>query len=1037
MKYLKLLFASCLLMYSIGSFAQETTFSGTVMESSKKQPLQGVTVKVEKSKAQVITKADGTFTIKAQPGDVLLFSFIGFFTQRVTVKLGQAVNVSLKSDETELDDVVVAMDLKRKPKELGYSVQKVTGDDIQGTQRENFINALQGRVAGLTTTPTGGQAGASTQIVLRGFNSLALDNQPLFVIDGIVADNQTLNETSNQGVALGLASDRPNRNNDYQNRIADINPNDIESVTILKGPEATALYGSQASSGAIIITTKRAKPTGKLGINYDNSFRTQIINRFPSVSNKFASGSNGVPSNSFSYFGPAYGSDVKDYDNVHSFFQTGFAQTHNLSLEYGKKNYTIRASGSLFDQDAVVPTNTYKKYNARLSGTLNIGKYIKISPSAQYIHSQNDKPLRGAGGYLLNLMIWPKDNDVRNYQTEDGKKILLYSAAPNSEFDNPFFNVHFNRSKDVIDRYILNTGIDITPFSWLTVSGRFGYDTYKQDGYTFYHPLSYLLTSGTGGSLDNYYRKYTGYNHTITATARKTVGDFSLRVMVGNMWQDYKTQQYAVTGNRLKDSVSTDSSNTDPTTRVRLNNTQRSGLPNYVQSRQSAYFGEVAIGYKGLAYLSYTHRFETSSIFPKEFRNYNYPAASLSIIMSDIFPGMKQSNILNYLKLRGSLASTARVSSPYANQSLFGFVTSSGGGFAYGFNNNNFFLQPERQKTYEIGTEMKFLHNKVSLEVSYYNTLVDKQIAENFRASYGTGYVLNTLNVGTTRNQGIELSLDVTPVNTKDFNWNIRFNFNHMWNKVLELPANVPEFYISDTWLYGNARGGLVQGGPTTSITSFGYSRNTNGDILIDPANGLPLTDGTFKVHGDRNPDFTLGTLNSFRYKNWNLSFLWDLKVGGDVFNGTDEYLTTVGKSLRTDDRKTARVVTGVLKDGYENTATPTKNTIVVTPYDAQAFYTTRMPEEAFIEHNVNWLRLRDLTLSYRVATGFTKKLRYVKSLSIFATANDLVLFTNYTGADPAVNGNTAGTRGSGGFGFDYGNIGTPISLNFGLKAGF
>jgi hypothetical protein len=259
-----------------------------------------------------------------------------------------------------------------------------------------------------------------------------------------------------------------------------------------------------------------------------------------------------------------------------------------------------------------------------------------------------------------------------------------------------------------------------------------------------------------------------------------------------------------------------------------------------------------------------------------------------------------------------------------------------------------------------------------------------------------------------------------------------------MWNVVLSLPANVPEFYISDTWIFQNARGGLVKGGPTTSITAFGYARNKNGQILIDPASGLPLNDGQFLVRGDRNPTFTLGSVNSLRYKNWRLSFVWDLKIGGDIFNGTDMYLTSIGRSIRTLDRQTPRVVSGVLKDGKENTDNPTINTIAVIPYYQSAYYSyTNMPEESYIEKDVNVLRLRDITLNYTFSEKYLRKMRHFKSFGVFFTGNDLIMLTNYKGADPTVSGNTAGTRGVGAWGFDYGNVGTPISFNFGLKAGF
>jgi len=529
--------------------------------------------------------------------------------------------------------------------------------------------------------------------------------------------------------------------------------------------------------------------------------------------------------------------------------------------------------------------------------------------------------------------------------------------------------------------------------------------------------------------------------------------------MGGTTWQDNKAEMYSVFGTNFVDSVNSqgemvknnvvitqdqinqwmgDSSATRVGTRLRLNRglLPPGGLYNYYVSRQLAFFGEFAVNYKNVVFLTYSHRFETSSIFPKDYRKYNYPAGSLSIIVSDIFPVLKKNNLINYMKLRSSLASTARSSSPYANQSVFSNITSSGGGFAYGFTNNNQFLEPEIQNTYEIGTETKLFKGKIGFDITYYNTLNKKQIAENFRASYGTGYVLNTINVGSTRNKGLEISLDFNPIVRKNLTWNMRFNFNRMRNEVVSLPANVPEFYISDTWLYGNARGGLVTGGPTTAITSYGYQRNTAGAILINPANGLPVLDLNFRVRGDRNPNYTVGWVNNFKYGNWNLNFVWDLRVGGDIFNATDMYLTLQGVSKRTDDRYTPRIINGVLNDGLQNSATPTPNNIVVIPAYNQGYYTL-LPEEEFIEKDINWFRMRDITLRYTFSQNMIKKMGFLKSLGMFVTANDLILMTNYSGADPSVNGNTAGTRGVGGWGFDFGNVPAPVSVNFGIRAGF
>jgi TonB-linked SusC/RagA family outer membrane protein len=1032
-----------LLMLFLGASvanAQQKQISGKVV-SSDNTPLSNVSVVVKGTRTSTSTDNKGGYAITAGANQTLTFSLVGYDSKDVKVGNSSTVNVKLSAVDNTLEEVVVtAMDIRRNPKELGYSVQKLKGQDLAETQRNDFVSSLQGRVAGLTINPTSGLAGASNQIVLRGFNSLALDNSPLFIIDGIIIDNQSVSENNrNTGFAVKPTSanvSTENRSNDYTNRVADINPNDIETVTVLKGPEATALYGSQASSGAIVITTKKGTSVdGKMKVSYDNSFRTSTYVRYPNLMTDFDTGANGIPSDIFSYFGQKFTSEVPRYGNLRSFFQSSSSATHNISLEYGKKNNSVRLSGSVVDENSPVPNNSYKKYNFKIVTNHKIGKKLEISPSLSVINSSNDKPLRGVSGYLMSLMTWPDDDNAKNWITADGLKKPLFVSNPNGELDNPYFNVNKNRSSDELSRSIATLSVNYNPTNWLSISGRVGYDTYSQNGYTKWDSSSYFLTRAQKGAQENYYRKYYGYNHTVTATAKKSFGKINTRLMIGNMWQDYETQTYAIFGNDIADALRTDSGNTNPITRIRNSNATRFGLPNYNISRQAAYFGEASINYDNKVFFTYSHRFEESSIFPVSSRSYDYPAGSVSMILSDIFPAVKSQ--LNYWKLRGSLASTARSSAPYANQAILNFNTGSGGGYYYDFTNANPYLTPERQKTFEVGSEFKFKGNRLSAEITYYKTENKDLIAENFRASYATGYVLNTLNVGANENTGIEMVLDYQVINKKDFSWNTRFNFNRMRNKVTALPDNVPEFYISDTWIYGNARGGLTRGGPTTTITSYGYARNTAGQILIDPATGIPVLDNNFRVRGDRNPNFTLGWLNNITYKDLRVSFLWDLKVGGDIFNATEMYLTRIGRSQRTADRLTPRVITGILKDGLENTATPTQNSIAIVPYYQQTYYTT-MPEEEFIQKNVNWFRLRDISFNYNIKKFMTEGIaRYAKTISAFLTINDLILITNYKGQDPAVGANSAASRGVSGFGFDYGNMGAPVSFNMGIRTTF
>ena len=1043
--------------------AQERTINGTILSEDNKTPLAGVTIRVKGSRRITQTDANGKFSIKVNPGETLQVSYVGYQTYEVKAGSGDMVGISLKAADNTLGEVIVtAMDQKRNSRELGYSVQTIKGTDIAETQRENFVNSLQGRVAGLTVTPTTGAAGAGTGIVLRGYNSLSGTNQPLFILDGVIVDNSSLNSNSYGGAGVGLASDGANRNIDNTNRIADLNPNDIESLTVLKGPEATALYGSQASNGAIVITTKKGKSTdGKILITYDNNFRVQKNTRFAKINSEYGPGtSNGVPTappltGQFTSFGPKWAPGTILFDNLHSFYRSGFAQTHNLGVDFGVKNLGFRLSGQYFTSNGVIPNNKYTKYNFKFSNTTKLGKFITFTPSIAYSNADNFKPIKGSNSFLLALYEWPSNNDITKFEDDYGGKLPLFNANYNSDFDNPLWSANNNVAGDKNTRWVATAGIDINPFKWLSIAGRFGYDTYKNDGYVFTHPQSFLLTAATLGSLDNYYRTYKGYNHTITTTLKKNIKNFTGRLLLGTMWQDFQTEAYGVYGTRVIDSINggrlykggavvtgfnpKDSSLTATNSRTRLLRNYF-GLPNLVIFRELAYFGEASVGFKNMVFLTYSLRFESASPLPSQSRNYHYPGASLSVIVSDIFPEIKKGKLISYLKLRASSASTARINDPYSNQAVFVNNTSSSAvnpSYTYGFTGTNANLRPEKQKTFEVGIDTRLFNNKITLEAAYYNTLCTDQIAQRFRLSYASGFILSTANAAELRNEGFELTLGLNPIKKKDFNWNINFNFNHMWSNVIKIPESIGplnDFYNSDTYI-SNVRAGIIRGHRTGTITGSIYQRNNAGQILISPTTGQGLVTaaGDNRLIGERTPDFTLGTLNTFRYKNWSLNFLWDLKVGGDIYNGTDQVLTGIGRSPRTADRNTPRVVQGVLADGLQNSATPTVNTIVIVPYFQSTYY-TQMPDEEFIQHDVNWFRLRDLTLNYRLTKPFIKG---VKGMSFFITGSDLIVLSNYLGADAAINSNNPGTSGVGGYGMDLGSAPTPLGISFGLKASF
>jgi hypothetical protein len=382
-------------------------------------------------------------------------------------------------------------------------------------------------------------------------------------------------------------------------------------------------------------------------------------------------------------------------------------------------------------------------------------------------------------------------------------------------------------------------------------------------------------------------------------------------------------------------------------------------------------------------------------------------------------------------RLRAAYAEVGKDARPYAYRPSLEYKTTSFGGYGYGFTGPNLNLKPEFAKSYELGTELSFLHDRLGVDVTTYRKQTTDQIVNDIRGSYATGFILFNLNGASTRNTGVELTLRGTPVIRNNFSWDFLANFDHAKGKVLALPNGIPESYVSDTWLYGNVRNGVMPGLSTMSLTGFFYLRNDKGQLLIDPTTGLPLRSSVFIDRGyDRQPKYTVGLTNTFRYKKVSLDFLLDMRRGGDVFDATQHYLTVRGLTPSTLNRNTPVVIPGVLRDGNENSANPTPNNIVITPA-AQTSYYTNMSEELFIEKNINWVRLRDITLRVGLPESFAK------NASVFVTGTDLFLITNYTGLDPVVNGNTAAVGGSGGVGIDYGNFPTPRGLNFGINLGF
>jgi len=1005
--------------------AQQKAVTGRVT-SEQGAPLASVSIVVKGTNTGTSTNGDGRYSIRAAPGQVLQFRLIGTAPQERAVGTADVIDVQLQRVAASLNAIVVtALGQTASQRELGTAQQTVQGADIAQTQRVNFVNALAGRVAGVDITSTSGAPGASTSIVIRGVSSISSTNQPLMIVDGLPIDNKTTN-TGN------LASDAPtsalafsNRNVDFTNRAADINPEDIESLTVLKGPEASALYGIDAANGAIVITTKRGH-SGSGGFTYSNSFTVVQVRAKPDVQTTYGpSGTlsiGGSGYGSYVYFGDQYPAGTPVYDNIGNFFQTGLSQKHNLSFNGGTADNRVSyyISGSSSKEVGVVPNTGLNKINLNGRSTGQVASWLTADLSMNYIYANNDKAFKGDDSPLIGLLAWPDTNNAANWLTPAGTRARITGLSAATEVDNPYFAVNKNKSNDRTNRIIVNASFTVLPFSWGYLKTNIGSDAYTSQSLMLRHPES-AMSGSTKGILDvnDDITRNLNAQTLFNVNERQLFKGIGISGLVGNSFLDQKSTVDGAEGVNFL----------DPNF-ISINNTAtKSDRAVITQRRLVSAFGLATVNFRDYLYVTATGRNDWTSTIPVGQNSFFYPSVSSSFIFTDAFPALQR--FLTSGKLRAGWAEVGRDAPPYSYHTTLEAKTTSYGGYGYGFTGPNPLLQPEFKKSHEFGTELSFLHDRLGIDATVYSNQTQNQIVQNLRESYGTGFILFNLNGASTKNSGAEITLRGTPVLGSNFSWDAVANFTRARGKTVSLPNALPESYVSDTWLYGNVRNGTEPGLSTMSLTGLFYLRNKKGQLLIDPTTGLPLRSSTFIDHGyDRQPDYTIGLSNNIKYKRVGLSFLFDIRKGGDVFNATEHYLTVHGLATSTLDRNTPRVIAGVLRDGKENSDNPTPNTITVVPA-IQTQYYTGMSEEPFIEKNINWLRLRDVTVTYALPE------RMVRNASLFMTATDVFLWTNYTGLDPIANGNDAAVGGSGGVGIDYGDFPIPRGINFGFRWSF
>ena len=1011
----------CVILSS-SAFAQSRQITGTVTDDSG-NPLSFVTITQKGTNNATTSDEGGRFSIGVTGSSpMLVFSYTGRKTQEVPVGNSNTYNVSLSAGAALSEVVVTAFGIRREKKELGYSVQTVNAEDLNVNRQSNVINALQGKVSGVTITSGGGAPGQGARILIRGINSLdaGRNNQPLFIVDGVEVDNSTF--TTGGGDTRGMT-----------NRAADINPDDIQTISVLKGGTATAIYGIRAANGAVIITTKSAR-AGKIQVAYTGTYGVEEVNKTPDVQTKFTQGYLSVYDKTS--FWPSWGPTVEAakaldpthpddiFNNFKRAYKTGNQTRHSISVSGGSDVAQAGASFSYANQEGVIPFSDYKSYNARLNGNINVSSKVKLGGSVNFINSGGSRV--NADRYGEQLIYWSPRWDVMDYINPDGTQ--KYYGREN---DNPVYTLATNRFFDNVNRVIASTNISYAPTSWLQFNYRFGNDFYT-DNRTRYAPgpkgvVGELVNSDNGFG---FYQEHNIRNRVITSTflaniTKTFAKDFSVNLNLGHDLRDSKLRRVSTTGDTL---VVPDL--------FLLQNTKRILASNLIEDRRIyGLFADLTLGFKNYLFLNLTGRNDYTSTLSKDNRSYFYPSASLSYIFSDRFTLPQW---LTYGKAKLSYAKIGKDAGAYATST--GFTSGTPIGNVLPWTNvdrlGNPLLRPEFTKSAEAGLDLRFLANRLGLELTGYKSN-SKDLIVPVKISNATGYEEALINAGEISNKGIEISLSAMPVRSTDFSWDFTINFSANKNKVVKLNEGLNEILLSTQFGYlsSGANMKLIPGYEYGALFGRTYKRYY-GNKTEDPLkiayeqpwligdNGFPLIDTKQKYLGSTQPDYIASTLQTFRYKNFSLTALLDTRQGQMKYNQFANFMAAFGVSKLTENRTETIVFDGVKADGTSNAKAvylgQAKGPDGVDYGNGYYRNVYRGITENFVE-DASWVRLRTLSLSYSLPAKLLATTKVLKGATISLTGNNLWLSTKYSGFDPESSSFTASDNASEGFsGFTY-----------------
>ncbi|HKI45993.1 MAG TPA: SusC/RagA family TonB-linked outer membrane protein [Balneolales bacterium] len=956
---------------NLGQYVIQHTVTGTVTDGQTGEALPGVNVLVKGTSTGTATDPKGHYSLDASSAtDTLVFSYIGYVTQTIPIDGQSTINVKLQQRAISGKELVVtAFGIQRQKRSLGYAVTQVSSEDVSTVKQTNIVNSLEGRVPGVVITQSAAGPGSGTRVIIRGNNSLTGNNQPLYVVDGVPIDNAGFGSSAGSGTGEYSRTD-------YGTGISDINPDDIASITVLKGPNAAALYGSRASNGVILITTKKGRANHGLGVSYSSNFTVETPMVLPKFQNIYGQGDQGNTYNNLSNllnYGGSWGAKMDGSNqlawtgktvpytaqpnNVKDFFRTGGTIINTLALEGGNNKATLRASYTNTNANAIVPNSGLSKQDFDIRATANLTDKLSVDSKVTYFYQQDKHRItQGTEGIMAYLYTIPRNlniSDLQNYQKPDGS-VNSWSNGNG----NPYWVVDHDINSSYRNRVngFLKVNYNFTPY--LSAFVRVGTDQVNQKTETVYQPGHWFYQTGQFA-----YATYkTGEtNADFLVTFNKGLTDkFHADVFVGGNYRldTYPGQnppaEWYVNGQDFK--IPTKA------TIASASILSTSYTPTELK-RVTSLYGSAEFSYNDMVYLDLTGRNDWSSTLPQNNWSYFYPSASLSVMLNRfVDPNHK---ILDSWKVRGSWARVGNDTDPYQLTNAFNLSATTDSYLGLPILTrpsvlNNVNLKPEQVTSTEVGTEARFFENRLHFDLSLYSILSDNLIMD-VPISQSTGYSQFHTNVGQISNRGIEITLGGMPVMSSNFNWDISVNFAHNQNKLDRLIKGLDN-YIFTTTNSGTVTVQATAGGGYGDIMGTTWMRSPDGQIVVDNT-GRPLATSD-KVHlGNYQPNWTGGLSNSFSYKSFNLRVLVDARFGGQLYSGTGAQMDAAGVSAKSlQYRSSGIVVNGVVNTGTAASPKYVKNTKKISAEEYWGAYSGIASNYIYDQTNV---RLREASLTY------------------------------------------------------------------------